>query len=161
MLRDIVSQKKRRVCVRGIIYRHGELLCQVLKNSKGTAEDFWCTPGGGLEVGESLTDGLRREMIEETGIEPQIGNLLFVQQFADKWGDEVNEGLEFFFHIKNHEDYETINLGATSHGTIEVSRVAFVAPATHHVLPAFLSNVSIDDYISGALPPLIVDNFNE
>ena len=52
-----------------------------------------------LEMGESLLDGLRREMIEETGVKPEIGKLLFVQQFADtnsssKHGD--CEQLEFF-----------------------------------------------------------------
>lgn len=29
---------------------------------------FWCTPGGGLEPGESYADAARRELIEECGI---------------------------------------------------------------------------------------------
>jgi uncharacterized protein with ACT and thioredoxin-like domain len=53
-------------------------------------------------------------MIEETGIAPKIGKLLFIQQFDD--GEK--EHLEFFFHIENVEDYEIVDLEATSHGTL-------------------------------------------
>ena len=30
---------------------------------------FWVTPGGGLEEGEGSKAGLRRELLEETGLE--------------------------------------------------------------------------------------------
>lgn len=68
---------RRRVNVRGIIINeNGEIFCQKLTANTGKGRDFWCTPGGGLEMGESLLDGLRREMIEETGVKPEIGKLL-------------------------------------------------------------------------------------
>ncbi|HMH70374.1 MAG TPA: NUDIX domain-containing protein, partial [Candidatus Saccharimonadales bacterium] len=92
----------RRVSVRGIIFKDGRMLAQQLKpGSDGKVRDYWCTPGGGLEANESLHDGLHREMIEETGIAPKIGKLLFIQQFAER----ETEFLEFFFHIENPEDY--------------------------------------------------------
>lgn len=33
-----------------------------------TTSRFWCTPGGGLEDGESIEEAARRELGEETGI---------------------------------------------------------------------------------------------
>lgn len=56
---------QRRVNVRGIIINNqGKIFCQKLKANEQKNQNFWCTPGGGLDMGESLLDGLRREMIE-------------------------------------------------------------------------------------------------
>ena len=76
--------QNRRVNLRAIIFKDGKLFCQRLKNSHTLHDsDFWCTPGGGIDFGESLYEGLTREMIEETGVKPVIGNILFIQQFMD------------------------------------------------------------------------------
>lgn len=120
--------------------------------------DFWCTPGGGLDIGESLTEGLYREMIEETGIVPKIGKLLFIQQFSE---DGVKEQLEFFFHIENAEDYKVIDLASTSHGDLEIDHVEFVDPREHHVLPVFLQTIDIQEYIDGNLPTMIYNELSE
>lgn len=140
---------RRRVNVRGIIFKDGKLLAQQLTpGSDGKARDYWCTPGGGIDDGESLYEGLRREMIEETGIAPKIGKLLFIQQFYD--GEK--EQLEFFFHIENPEDYDEIDLAATSHGLAEVSTVDFIDPKTLNVLPVFLTTLDIQSYVDDTLP---------
>src|SRR6476620_9906846 len=111
----------RRISVRAIALNEGKLLCCKLKPYKGSlqaegSKNYWCLPGGGLDPGEALVDGMRREMVEETGIEPVIGNLLYIQQFSFK-GVEY---LEFFFHITNAEDYLHIDLSKTSHGEAEI-----------------------------------------
>ena len=36
----------------------------------------WSLPGGAIEVGETLRDGLRRELREEIGIETRVGPLV-------------------------------------------------------------------------------------
>lgn len=137
----------RRVTIRGIIINDGKLFAQRLNKRDGGVKDFWCTPGGGLDDGESLHDGLTREMIEETGVAPEIGRLLYVQQYAD----EKREYLEFFFEILNAGDYETIDLASTSHGAIEVAEFGFIDPKTHNILPASLRSVdfttTLDDTV--------------
>ena len=150
--------QERRICVRGIIYKDGKLFTQRLKNKEtGKVNKFWCTPGGGLDARESLHDGLHREMIEETGIAPVIGNLLLIQQFMD--GDK--ELLEFFFHIKNADDYETINLAGTSHGELEIDNFGFVDPRKETVLPDTLQTLDLEKLITSPQPPIILNFFDK
>lgn len=144
---------ERRVTVRGIIYRDGKLFAQKLRDGDGES-NYWCIPGGGLDPKESLHEGLIREMIEETGIAPTVGKLLFVQQYVDPY----KEFLEFFFHITNPEDYHTIDLEATTHGMIEVARCEFIDPSKEHILPLFLQSINFKEYINSDYPVVIQDN---
>lgn len=85
-------------------------------------------------------------MIEETGITPNIGKLLFIQQFTDTNAASrhgINEQLELFFHITNWQDYQNINLEKTSHGVEEVAECGFVDPKTTHILPDYLQQVDL------------------
>jgi 8-oxo-dGTP diphosphatase len=129
----------RRISVRGIALHKGKLLCVRLKTYKGSLsaskDEWWCLPGGDLDENESLVEGVCREMIEETGVEPQVGDLLYVQQFTHSG----KEYLEFFFHITNGKDYLTIDLSKTSHGGPEIAEIAFINPTEKTVLPDFLA----------------------
>ena len=48
----------------------------------------WSVPGGVLELGEKLRDGIRREVLEETGLEVEPGDVLdvFDSIFRDEQG---------------------------------------------------------------------------
>lgn len=129
----------RRVCVRGLIKHNGALFAQRLKNHQGE-NDFWCTPGGGVDSLENLHDALRREMIEETGVTPEIGRLVLVQQFGDGIPHRHGyvEQLEFFFEITNPQDYFSINLTDTTHGEVEIAEYGFIDPQTTNILPTIL-----------------------
>jgi 8-oxo-dGTP diphosphatase len=61
-----------------IVNERGELFLArrgpAAKNERG----LWEFPGGGVEFGETLRDALRREIMEEYGIEIETGELLDV-----------------------------------------------------------------------------------
>ncbi len=131
---------KRRIAVRGVIEKNGKLLCVRNRLDKGgqTANAFWCMPGGKLEPGESLVDGLKRELLEELGVAADIGQLVSIQQFVDP--TKTEESLEFFFSVNNADDFENIDLSQTSHGQAELADYDFVDPKTANILPDFLRN---------------------
>lgn len=145
----------RRISVRGIVLHEGKLLCVRLKAYKEHLKrdnSYWCLPGGGLDDGESLIDGVKREMLEETGVEAQVGNLLYVQQFTHGEKDY----LEFFFHIANSQDYLDIDLSKSTHGEAEIEKIEFINPSDLHVLPEFLKTEDITGLVDTTGPTRII-----
>lgn len=59
------------VAVGAIVIDEGDLL--LVRRDREPAKGCWSLPGGKLELGESLEEALRREVLEETGlrIEPR------------------------------------------------------------------------------------------
>ncbi|WP_299970009.1 NUDIX domain-containing protein [uncultured Roseobacter sp.] len=42
-----------------------------------------CAPGGGVETGASLPENLRREVVEETGLDITVGDPCLINEFHD------------------------------------------------------------------------------
>lgn len=113
--------KNTHVRVRGIIIHNGEIL--VVKHRK--EDDFYALPGGHLEYGESILECIKREMVEELGVEPEIGKLLYINNFIDKKKEE--QSIEFFFEIKNAFDYKNIDHLEKTHA-FEIVELAWLKP---------------------------------
>ncbi|NIN95175.1 MAG: NUDIX domain-containing protein [Anaerolineae bacterium] len=73
---DIDSNKAFLVSLKAFIVEEGKLL--VLENAaeKSGGSSQWELPGGLLEIGESLEEGLIREVQEETGFEISVGSII-------------------------------------------------------------------------------------
>lgn len=70
--------EKERIASRGIVIDNGRILLSYEKNT-----DVYMTPGGGLELGETLRDCCIRELTEETGyiVNPQK-RFLKIQEYC-------------------------------------------------------------------------------
>lgn len=64
------------VAVGGVVVRDGCVL--LVERGQAPAQGRWTLPGGVLELGEALRDGVRRELREECAIEVEVGELLGV-----------------------------------------------------------------------------------
>jgi ADP-ribose pyrophosphatase YjhB (NUDIX family) len=129
-------------------------------NSNGEAAAYYAVPGGGVDPHESLEDGLRRELREELGVEATVGKLLCIQQFnSERAGYE--EELEFFFAVTNVDDFEKLDISATSHGAIELAVCKYVDPRTVTIYPRFLQTVDLEAMYASPATALIVDNLDE
>ena len=64
------------VGVGGVVIEGGRTL--LIRRGNEPLKGRWSIPGGTLEVGETLVQGVARELLEETGIEVRVGPLIEV-----------------------------------------------------------------------------------
>ncbi len=83
-----------RVRVTGVLVEGGRILVQrqVLRERA-----HWNFPGGALELGETIGECLRREMLEECGLEVEAGELLYV---CDRFRSLGSQAVDMSFLVR-------------------------------------------------------------
>ena len=61
----------------GAVILQGDAVLLIQRGNE-PLKGIWSIPGGALEVGESLIDGVRREVREEVGLEIEVGEIVEV-----------------------------------------------------------------------------------
>ncbi len=61
---------------------------------------FWCLPGGRMEIGETAEAGLKRELREETGLDADVGRLLWVIENFYRHGSVSLHEIGLYFLVR-------------------------------------------------------------
>lgn len=107
------------VGVGGIVISNGRAL--LVRRGKPPHEGAWSIPGGVLELGETLDEGVRRELAEETGIGVRIIGLIEV---FEKISRDDTGRVQYHFVVL---DYLCAALGGEARAGSDASDVAWVA----------------------------------
>ena len=105
----------------GLLVEDGRLL--LVRQARRRSE-HWNIPGGHLEVGETAEGGIRREMREETGIDVEVGELLYVTDRMRSGGESV---LDLAFLVRRARGaLRLVQEGPQGSTDREIDRVAWV-----------------------------------
>ena len=83
----------KRVSARGFVLTEKGLAVIFRRKIKdGKVNEYYVVPGGGIEDGEDIIEGLKRELKEELNLEVEVQDLAFVKETEDR--------IEYFYICK-------------------------------------------------------------
>ena len=128
------------VGVGAVIVDGGKVL--IVKRKYDPLAGQWSLPGGGVEVGETLEDSIVREMLEETGLDIEVGPVIEV---LDRIPRDEDGQVRYHFVLV---DYLCWPVGGELRASSDVADARFVDPSE---LPAYHLTKKANEVIARAL----------
>ncbi|EGQ43245.1 MAG: ADP-ribose pyrophosphatase [Candidatus Nanosalina sp. J07AB43] len=91
---DLNAVYRFRVLVKGLVTNRGDVLL-LRKDEDNMDEGTWQIPGGHLEHGEALKQGIRREIEEQTGLSIEIHQIVDALSFS-----EEEDSVQIVYHCE-------------------------------------------------------------
>jgi 8-oxo-dGTP diphosphatase len=84
------------VGVGGVAVQDGSIL--LVRRGKPPSEGLWSVPGGRLEWGETLVQAVAREVLEETGLDVEVGDVAgVVERIYEDFHYVI---VDYFVHVR-------------------------------------------------------------
>lgn len=114
------------VGIGGVVIERGQAL--LIRRGSEPLRGHWSIPGGILELGETLVEGVARELLEETGLEVRVLDLIevFERITADDHGTDAGKGARPLYHYVI-ADYLCERISGEARPASDVTEVAWAA----------------------------------
>ena len=93
---DARQDLKPTIRVAGLLIHEGSIL--MVEQGRGD-ERYWLLPGGGVQFGETLSDGLRREFQEELGMRVGVQRLVAIVESISPEPDYAKHVVHLVFEV--------------------------------------------------------------
>jgi TDG/mug DNA glycosylase family protein len=129
-----------RHAVRALVLDHDDRVLLVLfRDANG--QEWWATPGGGIDEGEDVESALRRELAEELGLDDfELGPEIWTREHTFAWRGRILRQRErmWLVEVPAHEPAPRVDLAAELVADVRWWTLAELAETTTTLVPVRL-----------------------
>jgi TDG/mug DNA glycosylase family protein len=156
-LRDWLEPVDRPAARALVVDRRGRTLLVLFRDDLG--QEWWATPGGGVNQGESLEQTVRRELAEEAGlVELELGPEIWTRDVIYAWYGRIYRQREriHLVRVDAHEPAPTIDLAAEHVHDVRWWTLAELEAAEEQLIPRTLPE-RLRELLEHGPPPEPID----